>query len=263
MGIALTRHDLLAAEMVLVAPSMFSRNDGRGVGIYVLDTGCDNTHPDLWGRVELQDLFNLGNDHCDHGTHVAGLLVSSKVGIAPEAKVIMIKICNDHAQIDYGMVEIALEWISRNHNIRQKALINLNFKLTKRVMQLLSDCEKRGILAFVAAGNSNAYIPETDWGRSYLMVGSLRDRHNRADTSNYGGMVDIYAPGEGIMSCRPGGAYRSASGTSMAAPIACAVGALFLSRESLEPRALRQKILENCRMFNARRVVYFPYCVPV
>jgi hypothetical protein len=62
MGIAFTRHEIPAVEMVLAASIIFSKNNGRGVLIYVLDMGCDNTHPDLRGKVELQDIFQLGNE---------------------------------------------------------------------------------------------------------------------------------------------------------------------------------------------------------
>ena len=112
-----TRHDLPSVRMILPPPSAFSKNAGRVILIYVLDTGCDVTHPDLRGKVALLDLFHLGNDRCSHGTHVVGSIVSSRFGIAPEATVIMIKICNDGELFSARTVEKTLRWISNYHDM--------------------------------------------------------------------------------------------------------------------------------------------------
>lgn len=79
-----------------------------------------------------------------------------------------------------------------------------------------------GVVVVVAAGNNNAdaclYSPAS--AVTALTVGATNVTDGRSYFSNYGGCVDVYAPGESIESASSSSAtaYVSMQGTSMAAP---------------------------------------------
>ena len=78
-------------------------NKGAGVGVAVIDTGIELSHPDLKANIIankncLSNRAN-GNDDNGHGTHVAGTIAALNngvgvVGVAPEAKLIAVKVLN-------------------------------------------------------------------------------------------------------------------------------------------------------------------------
>jgi subtilisin family serine protease len=80
---------------------------GAGVRIAILDTGIDQNHPDLRGRVDLaySESFAITSDdlqdRAGHGTHIAGIIAGSGAmsgglyrGIAPNADLVILKICS-------------------------------------------------------------------------------------------------------------------------------------------------------------------------
>ena len=84
-----------------------------------------------------------------------------------------------------------------------------------------------------------------------LLIVAATDRDDRRpEWSNYGGIVDVSAPGVGILSTTEGGAYTSFSspdtevdGTSYAAPHVAALAALLISQDpSMTPQAVYDRI---------------------
>ncbi len=76
---------------------------GRGVRVAVIDSGVDDTHPDLARRITMvRDLTGLpagAARHDTHGTAVAGVIAADAgnalgiVGIAPEANLLVLRAC--------------------------------------------------------------------------------------------------------------------------------------------------------------------------
>ncbi len=93
----------------------------------------------------------------------------------------------------------------------------------------LSDSPMKGGVVIFAAGNDGI---ENGVPANYdpvVAVGALDKGGDRAYYSNYGGFVDIAAPGTGICSTLPEGKYGNMSGTSMACPHVSGVAALVVS----------------------------------
>jgi hypothetical protein len=90
----------------------------------------------------------------------------------------------------------------------------------------------KGGLVVVAAGNDNA---DKLYPNSIYMftAAATTSTDARASYSNFGGYVDIAAPGSSIFTTDRGGGYASVSGTSFASPNAAAVAALVMSANPL------------------------------
>ncbi|MBO0870696.1 MAG: S8 family serine peptidase, partial [Micromonosporaceae bacterium] len=76
--------------------------DGTGVKVAILDTGIDDTHPDLAGKVVAAKNFTTDPDtvdHFGHGTHVASIVAGTGAasnglykGVAPGATLVNAKV---------------------------------------------------------------------------------------------------------------------------------------------------------------------------
>lgn len=103
--------------------------------------------------------------------------------------------------------------------------------------------EAKGVLLVHAAGNDGYNIDKVDQyptkliDKSYtvnnwLEVGASSmnlDLHFAADFTNYGMLVDLFAPGVDIKSLAPNNTYDVGDGTSFSSPVVSGVAALILS----------------------------------
>src|SRR5579885_1355323 len=92
------------------APQAWSRTQGAGAVVGVIDTGIDATHPDLQGQV-LGGVNILNPQHPEtwaddegHGTHVSGTIAANGrdlLGVAPQAKLYAIKVLDKDGNGNY------------------------------------------------------------------------------------------------------------------------------------------------------------------
>lgn len=220
-------------------PKAWEYSQGEGVVIAVLDTGCDLNHPDLIDNLlPGYNFVTPGKDPVDgngHGSHVIGTLVAMNndigvVGVCPKAKVRPVKVLADDGNGNLMNVAKGIRWA-----IEQKVdLISMSLGApfpVQEVRKAIQAAQDVGIVCFVAAGNAgntkdvfypSAY-PET------IAVGAVDINMRRASFSNTGLNLDFMAPGVDIFSTVPDSWYATLSGTSMAQPFVCGVGALLLS----------------------------------
>jgi len=233
---------------------------GKGVHIYVMDTGTRVSHSDFGGRaiatidtvigngraVECQnsDDENCGRDTNGHGTHTAGSAGGTKWGVAPESIIHAMKVCCGR-----GTNTLAgMDWIAQN--AEKPALVTMSLGSHGTSMSSKAAVERvveSGIAVFVSAGNNNIDSCRKTYAfiEASITVGASDESDNRASFSNYGSCLDIYAPGTRIPSAsnRDDTGIVSKSGTSMATPLAAGAGALLLQKDpSMSPAKLKSRM---------------------
>ncbi|MEV4122942.1 S8 family peptidase [Micromonospora sp. NPDC049645] len=232
---------------------------GKGVRVAVLDTGADFTHPDLVGRVaERADFTAEGGDavdHNGHGTHVASTIAGTgaaahgqRRGVAPEAKLVIGKVLDDHGSGEDSGIIAGMEWAAArakviNMSLGGSAPDDGNDPLSLAVDGL---SKATGALFVIAAGNSGAAISSPGSAASALTVGAVDRDDKLADFSSRGPLVtsnvakpELVAPGVDIVAARAAGTnlqdpidryYEAISGTSMASPHVAGAAALLAQR---------------------------------
>ena len=101
-----------------------SLNKGTGVGVAVIDTGIDFSHPDLAANISsasktcVSGTRNAKDDN-GHGTHVAGTIaainnLTGVVGVAPEAKLFAVKVLNKNGAGTWSSVICGIDWVTSN-----------------------------------------------------------------------------------------------------------------------------------------------------
>lgn len=221
-------------------PRSWSKTRGEGVKIAVLDTGIDLDHPDLDKNILPGINFvNPGKppqDDNQHGTHVAGIICAENndigmVGVAPDAKVIPVKVLDRSGNGNLINVSKGIRWAVDEGKVDLICMSLGSPNPVQEVRKAIQYALSKKVVCFVAAGNSGmtkkvfypAEYPET------IAIGSIDENLNRSHFSNTGDNLDFMAPGTRILSTVPDNWYALLSGTSMANPFAVGVAALALS----------------------------------
>ncbi len=215
---------------------------GRGVDLYVLDSGVRATHGDFAGRVAAGANFSpdqAGSDTSDpngHGTHVASLAVGSTYGSAKSATLVPVRVYDESNSGPLTQALAGLEWtLARVRRGSRRAVVNLSWggPASRVLNAAVSRLVAAGAVVVAAAGNevNDACLLSPASARDALTVGATTVSDDFAPFSNYGPCVDVLAPGAEIPGAGSGSdsGERTMSGTSMAAPLTAGVAATYLS----------------------------------
>jgi serine protease AprX len=281
---------------------------GKGVDVAVIDTGVSRV-PGLSGAGQVLDGPDLSLDsqnpaltHADsygHGTFMAGLIAgrdastvagyadpSKFAGIAPESRIVNVKVGATDGACDVSQVIAAIDWVVQHAhdpglNIR---VLNLSYGTTSAqpytidpLAQAAEQAWKHGIVVVAAAGNdgtdavelaSPAYDP-------YLLAigaddprGSLSTADDKvakfAQHGTFARPVDVIAPGAHVLGLRVPGSYvdtlttntgkvgtrfQRGSGTSQATAITSGIAALTVQRyPTASPDQIKALILNTATL---------------
>jgi subtilisin family serine protease len=224
--------------------------NGQGVTAYVIDTGLNTTHSEFTGRVSVgnsQINDGRGTTDCNgHGTHVAGTIGGTRYGVARAVTIVPVRVLDCAGSGTLSGVIAGIDWAIANH-VSGPAVANLSLGSTfsatvnAAIARLVAD----GVVVAVAAGNSNAnacnYSPSSE--PTAITVGASTRTDSRASFSNFGTCLDIFAPGDSIVSSWIGSnsATNTISGTSMASPHVAGAAALLLEQyPAYTPQQIRE-----------------------
>ncbi|GGW88577.1 S8 family peptidase [Streptomyces lomondensis] len=210
---------------------------GEGVTAYVIDTGVRITHSDFGGRAsygyDAVDNDNTAQDGHGHGTHVAGTVAGSAYGVAKKAKVVGVRVLNNSGQGTTAQVVAGIDWVARNAAKPAVANMSLGGPGDTAIDTAVRNAITSGVTFVVAAGNetTNASTRSPARVTEAVTVGATTSSDAKASYSNYGSVLDVFAPGSSITSAwsTSDSATNTISGTSMASPHVAGAAALHLA----------------------------------
>ncbi|WP_461026689.1 S8 family peptidase [Streptomyces sparsus] len=207
---------------------------GSGVTAYIIDTGIRHSHSDFGGRASFGfDAFGgNGNDGNGHGTHVAGTVGGNAYGVAKKASLVSVRVLDNAGSGTITGVVAGVDWVTQNARKPAVANMSLGGGANSTLDQAVRNSIASGVTYAVAAGNDNSNASGYSPARvaEAITVGSTTRTDARSSFSNYGSIVDIFAPGSDITAPWIGSdsATRTISGTSMASPHVAGAAALLL-----------------------------------
>ena len=224
---------------------------GKGETVCLIDTGVNYSHIALgecYGNNSVEsnctviggyDFVNGDDNPMDdhgHGTHVAGILVSSNLtykGVAPSVKIIAIKAMNDNGNGRGEDISAGIDWCINNASKFNISVISMslgdnstynhycnddyfadfiNKAFAKNISVVISsgNCDIPGQLICTAGVSVPACVENA------TRVGAVDDNDNIHFMR--GALFELFAPGWNITSSVIGGKFGSDRGTSMSAP---------------------------------------------
>jgi len=223
---------------------------GKGVNIYIFDSGIRSTHEEFGGRVVPHIDWTLGSaklgrgalcgdqtdcavDQNGHGTHVAGTAAGATFGVAPAATLRSVKVLTDQGRGALSWTFTALDYVSKEGPRPAVASMSLGIgRVVKLANTFIDRAVENGVVVVVAAGNDDSDACKTTpaFVPAAITVGATDLADKKSSFSNYGTCTDVWAPGTAIESAsvKADAELATLSGTSMAAPHVSGAAALVL-----------------------------------
>jgi subtilisin family serine protease len=230
---------------------------GAGVNVYIIDTGIRRTHTQFGGRAFVGfDAIGDGqntNDCNGHGTHVSGTVGGSTFGVAKGVRLFAVRVLNCSGSGTNSGVIAGVNWVTANHVSPSVANMSLGGGASSALDTAVNNSINSGVTYAIAAGNANTNAANSSPARvaAAITVGSSTISDARSSFSNFGSVVDIFAPGSSILSAwrTSDTATATLSGTSMATPHVAGVAARFLqSNPGSSPATVRNEIVNQATL---------------
>ncbi len=246
-----------------VGKYVYDPSGGLNVNVYILATGIHLEHSDfgnraIWGTTVATD-SKSDDDNKGYGTHYAGTVAGKEFGVSKQATLIAVKTSESVLLNVAAMIE-GVKWTIKDHQKRaaddgklKGSVIMLNTGMapfSARLIAALDTAYDAGIHVAVAAGDNDRDACQSAAGSTKgLVVGSSDARDDRSSWSDSGSCVDIFAPGDDILSALPGKPDNSGilGGTGSAAAHVAGLMAYFISaadKGDSSPDVIKKKILD-------------------
>jgi len=229
-----------ALERIQALPVAWTAGSGSPVLVAVLDTGIDDDHEDLAGRVAAEVDFSGSSpdDVYGHGTPIAGIIAADAanglgvIGLAPASRLLNVKVADDDGKCRLSALADGIIWAVDHGAL----VINVSIEM-KDASSVLEDAVdyawSHGALVVAAAGNDGNSLPVYPAAcANSLAVTAVQESGFLAPLANYGDWVDCAAPGLDIFAALPGDNYGYKHGTSFATAYVSGLAALLFSMAS-------------------------------
>ena len=265
------------AHTIMQSPAAWDITTGKtGVTIAIIDTGIDETHPDLVGKIvpgrDYVDNDNNPHDENGHGTHCAGIaaaVTNNGVGVAGmnwRARIMPVRVLNADGSYTIDVLDEAIIWASA-HGAK---VLSISIQLSAyslSVQEAVDIARATGSLVVASMGNDTGSQPVYPAAyNNVLAVAATGQNDLRALYSNYGPHCDVAAPGGNMTAYHdPNGIYSTmptypvhmttfdeynmnydyVQGTSQAAPYVAGLAALLWALEPSLTPAQVEATIEN------------------
>ncbi|RST20530.1 hypothetical protein EF908_27050 [Streptomyces sp. WAC04770] len=258
------------------APAIWKRGfQGDGVKVAVLDSGVDQNHPDLKGRILESRNFSASKDIVDrhgHGTHVASTIGGTGArsggrykGVAPHSDLLIAKVLDDEGEGDESGIIAGMEWAAaRGAKVANLSLGGEDTPGTDPLETAVNNLTRdKNILFVITSGNEGPgarTVGSPGSAAAALTVGSADRDGSTSDFSSVGPTADaalkpdVVAPGRDIIAARSGASslphnggdgYTAMSGTSMAAPHVAGTAALLAQQHPTWSAARLKQVIAS------------------
>jgi subtilisin len=202
---------------------------GKDIKVFILDTGIDDTHPDLVGNFRGGASFvpteSSTRDFNSHGTHCAGTVAAQinglgVVGVAPAADLYAVKVLDRQGRGQFSWLIAGIDWCIDQEGLKILSMSLGGAEDPSALQAICNEAYNQGCLLVAAAGNSGPNVPVGAPARysSVIAVSAIDGNDIIATFSSRGPEVELCAPGVNVLSTIPGGQYGTKRGTSMACP---------------------------------------------
>lgn len=240
---------------------------GRDVVTVIMDTGVAE-HPELTGHLLAFKDFVEGRlipyDDNGHGTHVAGIICGRQMGMAPESKIIVLKVLDSKGNGGTYSCMKAFRWILENQEKYNIRIVNLSMGMEvgadernkERIIRMVELLWDRGIVIVAAAGNrgpDEGSITIPGLSDRVITVGAYDMKHSGRGSRKLNMIKpDLVVPGMNIFSCNSKWkeknqmGYAMKSGTSMSTAVVSGCAAVLLSKYPYNSNVQVKERLKEC-----------------
>uniref|UniRef100_A0A667Z3N9 Proprotein convertase subtilisin/kexin type 9 n=1 Tax=Myripristis murdjan TaxID=586833 RepID=A0A667Z3N9_9TELE len=250
-------------------------NDGGMAEVYLMDGSVQSSHREIEGRVLITDFSNVPEEdgvrvhrqasQCDsHGTHMAGVVSGRDSGVARGTSVNLVRVLNCQGKGTVSGALAGLEYVRAALLARPTGAVVVLLPFiggfSRSLNMACRDMVRDGAVVIAAAGNFRddacLYSPASE--PEVITVGAVNSADQPvslgAGGTNFGRCVDLFAPGDDIVSASSdcSTCFTSLSGTSQAAAHAAGIAAVILSSS---PNASSVQVLQKMLRYSISNTI--------